>query len=81
MDESTKNKFLGFILIIVGLITFILFTLWMIIAKAINIQTDSDLVNFLKNDKEYCFAIPLVLPITIFFSYIRWSAFSYFKHC
>ena len=70
-----KQKILGVVLILFSLVLFILFTVWIIIAKLY--PTES----FLSFDKTYCIAIPLLFPMTFLTAYLRWTAFNYFKHC
>ncbi|KAL4456633.1 hypothetical protein ABPG74_000740 [Tetrahymena malaccensis] len=42
--------------------------------------TTHNLIDFLTNDKYYCFLIPLSLPVTCLIIYMNWVSMKYFKH-
>ncbi len=69
------NKILGVIIILFSLIIFVLFTIWIVIAKLY--PTES----FLTLDKNYCLAIPMLFAMTFLTAYLKWTALNYFKHC
>ncbi len=69
------RKLMGVCLIVLSCFIFVIFTIWIIIAKLIN--RDS----FLKDDRIYCLGIPLLFPVTFIFAYTKWIAYNYFKHC
>lgn len=82
--EDRNNKIIGVILILTGLVIFVTFTIWIIIAKITNIPNESnnEIIKFVVNDSHYCLAIPLLLPFSlIFIFYFRWTSFNYFKRC
>ena len=92
-NTNLTNKIIGVLLILLGLIIFVTFTIWIILAKVLNFeelmskynQVDYELtfnvLNFLRDDKVYCVFIPIFFPILIVVSYCRWTAFNYFKYC
>lgn len=91
-NNHIKNKIIGFVLIMLSFFIFLLFTIWIILAKLINtddimknLNIDHELtrsiINFFKNDQVYCLFFPLLFPILVIFSYGRWTAFNYFVYC
>lgn len=91
-DPSLSNKTIGYLFILSGLSVFLIFTIWIVLAKFIksdNIlgesnngnETSRELMNFMKKDEIYCVSIPIFFPVLVIFAYCRWTAFSYFKYC
>jgi len=85
--ENYKNIIIGILLILTSTFIFVFFSVWIIFAKVAPYKENNYesnfwkcLIEFLINDKTYCLAIPLILPITIILFYFRWIAFRYFKH-
>ena len=73
---------IGVLLILIALVIFVFFTIWIVISKLeIYEKTSSQIVNFIIEDKHYCLAIPLLLPVTFITFYLRWISFNYFKYC
>ncbi len=97
MNNETKNliinKIIGIFLILLGLILFILFSIWIILAKLIdidylikNIEEDAtnlclNILNLMKNDEIICVFIPIFFPVFLIYCYCKWIAFNYFKYC
>jgi hypothetical protein len=91
-NNYLKNKIIGQILIILGFLIFVIFTIWIILAKLINtdeiiknLNGNSEFIksilNFFKNDRIYCLFLPILFPILVIVSYSRWTAFNYFRYC
>ena len=80
-SRNFYNVLTGIILIFFALFIFVIFTIWIIIIKFESIETDNPLILFLIKDKHYCLAIPIIVPLSFIFFYLRWTAFNYFKYC
>jgi hypothetical protein len=85
-NEFTRNKWdviFGIFMILLGFVFFITFSFWIIVSKIVpssEIQISKTLQFFIEDD-HYCFAIPLIIPITFIIFYFRRTALAYFRHC
>ena len=86
------NKIIGIICIILGFVIFIIFTIWIVIAKVkksdenltssqYNQEFTTILTNLMRMDKVYCLFLPIFFPILVLVFYTRWTAFEYFLSC
>lgn len=77
------NILYGAVLIILACCIFVLFSLWLIILKLYQekLNTENQIIKFLIEDKYYCLIIPILIPTTFIFLYLKWTAFNYFKYC
>jgi hypothetical protein len=83
-NTNYLNKVIGIILLTIGFLFFIFFTFWIIISKLANPKTKTENNNFTKfliEDKHYCLALPLLIPVTFIIFYFRRTAIGYFRHC
>jgi hypothetical protein len=92
INSEFNNKIFGIILIQLSIIIFVIFTIWIIISKLIDLDqiinqyelhVDSltiKILKFMQNDEIICVSIPLLFPILIVISYAKWTAFNYFKY-
>jgi hypothetical protein len=79
--RSISHVILGISLILIALLIFITFSIWIIISKLSPPADNSNIIiKFIAEDKHYCLAIPILIPITIIVAYMRWVSFSYFKN-
>jgi len=93
LDGNLWNKIFGIFLILMGLFIFVLFSIWILIIKIIDIEDiikelkrkenhlAISILEFLKHDEVYCLFFPMLFPILVIYSYSRWTAFNYFKFC
>jgi hypothetical protein len=81
--RDTLNILYGLILIVLACCIFVLFSFWLIISKLYQekLNKENQIIKFLIEDKYYCLIIPILIPTTFIFLYLRWTAFSYFKYC
>lgn len=76
------HKLIGVVLILIALFIFIFSTIWVLISKmkSFNQQENSAIINFIIEDRHYCIALPLLIPISLLVFYFRWMFYNYFKY-
>lgn len=82
--RDLNNILFGIFLIILACSIFVLFSFWIIISKLYPdklLNHKNQIINFFVEDKYYCLIIPILVPTTFIFLYLRWTAFNYFKYC
>lgn len=80
-SRSKYNVLTGITLILTALFIFVTFTIWIIVLKFHDDKTQNPVISFFKYDEFYCLVVPILVPISIIFFYLRWTAFNYFKYC
>ncbi|THU67145.1 hypothetical protein C4D60_Mb05t21560 [Musa balbisiana] len=76
---SRSNLCCGWICIIFGVISFVVFCYAAIISKLLS-ESSSPILFSIQNDWYYCFLVPLTLPVMIILVYLHWVSMKLFKH-
>ncbi|KAI5569831.1 hypothetical protein POPTR_012G127000v4 [Populus trichocarpa] len=79
MGFSKTATFSGWLLILIGSVSFVGFLSAAVISKLLPLS-DSPIISAIQNDRYYCFLVPLTLPILIIAVYSHWLSMKLFKH-
>jgi hypothetical protein len=80
LSRNIYNILFGILMIFISLFLFVTFTIWIVISKTLHLESENIIVRFLQSDKHYCLAIPIIIPISFIFLYLKWTALNYFKY-
>ncbi|URE04576.1 ribosomal large subunit pseudouridine synthase [Musa troglodytarum] len=76
---ARSNLCCGWICIIFGVISFVVFCYAAIISKLLS-ESRNPILLSIQNDWYYCFLVPLTLPVMIILVYLHWLSMKLFKH-
>ena len=79
-ENNEMNELLGYILILLGAIVFIMSTYSMIIAKIFMPYTGNRILDWVKDDEHYVFLIPSMIVTIMLFAYWNWVSMKFFRH-
>ena len=74
------HTFLGYFLIFMGGVSFVYGWYSLVISKYLIGETGHALLDWIRNDNYYCFAVPAYLLIMVFIVYFNWLFMKYFRH-
>jgi hypothetical protein len=71
---------LGYCLIMIGFMFFVMGWYSIFISKVVMPYTGHSVLDWIKDDKYYCMALPCYLASVCFPVYFNWMAMKYFRH-
>ena len=79
-DSNEMDELMGYFLITIGCVIFVVSTYSMIIAKIFMPYTGNKILDYIKDDEHYIFLIPSMCVTIIIFAYWNWVSMKFFRH-
>lgn len=79
-SSNEIHTFLGYFLILMGGVSFVYGWYSLVISKYLIGETGHPVLDWIRNDTYYCFAVPAYLLIMVFIVYFNWLFMKYFRH-